>query len=136
MLSGRGSDETLDEPVEERVERSEVGGRHGDEDHGHHGSLNQGLAVGPLDALELGPAGDEEADDPAPLARFGGLGRSLAALGGLATPALALLLLVAPGAAADLVLGRGVGDRRVLRLADVGAWGRGGAEPSLSLFLF
>src|SRR3954454_1920618 len=121
MLSGRGSDETLDEPVEERVERSEVGGRHGDEDHGHHGSLNQGLAVGPLDALELGPAGDEEADDPAALAGLlGGLSGSLAALGGLLGAAFAVLLLAPASAAADLVLGRRLGDRVLLRLADVG----------------
>src|SRR5215212_4124266 len=102
-LTGWKSDEALDEPVEDRVQRSQVGGRHGDEDHRDHGGLNQGLAVGPLDALELGPTGDEEADDPSSLA-LGLLGGSLAPLGRLAASALALLLLAASGAAADLVV--------------------------------
>ena len=46
-----------------RVEGAEVGGDDGDEDDRHGGGLDQGVAVGPLDLLQLGPAGGEEADD-------------------------------------------------------------------------
>src|SRR5215216_2873689 len=103
-LSLWGSDEALDEPVEQRIEGAQVGGGDRDEDHRHCGGLDQRLAVGPLDALELRPAGDEEADDPPALARLGRLSRGLPALGRLAALALALLFLAAPGATADLVV--------------------------------
>src|SRR4051794_39379311 len=119
-LWSRGSNEPLDEPVEERVESSEVGGGDRDEDHRDGGRLNQRLAVGPLHPLELGPARDEEPDDPPTLARLGRLSGRLAALRRLAAPALALLLLTAPRAAADPVGGRRLGGLRLGRLADVG----------------
>src|SRR5215208_618417 len=101
---GCGSNEPLDEPIEHGVQRSEVGGCDRDEDHGDGGGLDERLAVRPLHPLELGPAGDEEADDAPALARLGRLARRLAALGRLAATALALLLLLAAGAAADLVV--------------------------------
>src|SRR4051794_20238372 len=101
-LSVGGSDDALDEPVEEGVQRAEVGRGDRDEDHRDGGGLDQRLAIGPLHALELGPAGDEEPDDSPALARLGGLARGLAALRRFAAPALALLLLLALGAAADL----------------------------------
>src|SRR4051812_34767915 len=63
----------LDRPVEDCVEDSEVGGQDRDEHDRDRRRLNQRLAVGPLDPLELRPAGDEEADDRAALA----LGRLL-----------------------------------------------------------
>src|SRR4051794_41968047 len=74
-LSVGGSDEALDEPVEEGIQRAEVGRGDRDEDHRDGGGLDQRLAIGPLHALELGPAGDEEPDDSPALARLGGLAR-------------------------------------------------------------
>src|SRR3954452_21805167 len=79
-LSVGGSDEALDEPVEEGVQRAEVGRGDRDEDHRDGGGLDQRLAIGPLHALELGPAGDEEPDDSPALARLGGLGPGPSAL--------------------------------------------------------
>src|SRR6266516_1955711 len=111
----RALQEVLDEEVEERVERAEVGGGDGDEEDRHPGGLDQRRAVGPLDSLELGPAGDEEPDDPPPLT----LRRGLAALAALlrllrAAPALALGGLA--GAAGDPV-------RRLLGHLDHGGLG-------------
>ena len=82
--------------------------------HRHRRSLDQGLAVGPLDALQLRPAGDEEADHRAALALLR-LGGGLTALLGLLAASLALLLLAAPLPSADSVRGRLRGG------ADVGA---------------
>src|SRR5205085_10303486 len=100
-----GSEDALDDPVEQRVQGAEVGGGDGDEDHGHRGGLDQGLAVGPLHPLELRPAGDDEAHDRAALS-LRGLGRDLAALRRLLGATLALALLAAALAAADLGRGR------------------------------
>src|SRR3954451_6476239 len=103
-LWGWRSNEPLDEPVEQRVQRSEIRGGDRDEDHRHGGCLDQRLAIRPLHPLELGPAGDEEPDDAPALARLGGLGGRLAALRRLAPAPLAILLLAALNTAADLVL--------------------------------
>src|SRR5215216_7969243 len=131
-LSGWDLEKPLHEEVEERVERSQIGGQNGDEDQRDRGGLDQRVAVGPLNALELGPAGDEEAEDSAPLP-LRGLGGGLPALCGLAAPALALLVLAAARPAADLVLGRRLGGLRVLRSADVRPRRRRGAEPPAAL---
>src|SRR3954452_24886083 len=69
-ISRPRSEQVLDEEVEDRVEGAQVGGRDGDEEDGHRGGLDQRLAVGPLDPLQLRPARDEEAHDP-PALPFG-----------------------------------------------------------------
>src|SRR3954452_16355467 len=99
-LSVGGSDEALDEPVEEGVQRAEVGRGDRDEDHRDGGGLDQRLAIGPLHALELGPAGDEEPDDSPALARLGGLARGLSGVCRFAAAAPALLPLFEAGPAA------------------------------------
>src|SRR5919198_3283415 len=115
------SEEVLDEEVEEAVERAEVGGRDGDEEDRDRRRLDQRLAVRPLDPLELGPAGHQEADHHAALA----LGRGLPALAALlrlldAAPTLALRC--APGAPRDPIGRLGLLDgRRGLGPPDVGA---------------
>ena len=98
------------------VEGAQVGGHDGDEDEGHGRGLDQGVAVGPLDALQLGPAGGEEADDarragaPAALARACGAAPArLPALAALALLAAALVALSCPAAAS---LGRRSARRR------------------------
>ena len=68
FVRGSWLEDLLDQEVEERVEGAEVGGRDGDEDDRDRGRLDQRVAVGPLDFLQLGPAGGEEADDAAALA--------------------------------------------------------------------
>src|SRR6185295_10400919 len=60
-------DDLLDQIIENAVEGTEVGRRDGDEEDRHRGCLNKGVAVGPLDFLELGPAGGEKAEDAAAL---------------------------------------------------------------------
>src|SRR3954453_21916070 len=82
-FSGSDLEEPLHEEVEEGVQRPQIGGQNGNKDQRHRGGLDQRVAVGPLNALELGPAGDEEAEDPASLA-LRGLGGGLPALRGLA----------------------------------------------------
>src|SRR5918996_840587 len=118
-MAGAGSKDPLHEPVEDRVEDAEVGGQDRDEDQGHGGSLDQRLAIRPLHALELGPAGDEEADHRAARALDLLLARLTPAL--LLLGALSPLALLAPAsAAAELVLCLGgaadVGPRRRRRL--------------------
>src|SRR4051794_4240460 len=63
-----GSQDLLDQIIESRVERAEIGGGDGDEDDCDRGGLDQGVAIGPLDLFQLGPAGEEKADDAAALA--------------------------------------------------------------------
>src|SRR5215208_8025476 len=63
LARGMGSEEALDEEVEDRVEGAQVGRCDRDEDQGNGRGLDQGLTVGPLDALELGPARHDEAHD-------------------------------------------------------------------------
>jgi len=119
-LSGWESDEALDEPVEGRIERSEVGGGHGDEDHGDRGGPGSGVSrSGHWTRLSSAQQEMKKPMNPAALARLRGLRWRLAALGGLLGPALALLLLGPAGAAADLVVGRSLGDRTLVRLPDV-----------------
>ena len=65
FVSGSALEDLLDEPVKGRVEGAEVGGRDGDEKNGDGRSLDQGFPVGPLDFLQLGPAGKQETDDAA-----------------------------------------------------------------------
>src|SRR5262249_39699034 len=86
-----GSQEVLDEVVEDRVEGAEVGRGDPEEEDRHAGGLDQRLAVRPLDLLELGPARREEPEDAAALA-LGGRGLGSAAIRRLlgAGPALAL----------------------------------------------
>src|SRR4051812_24908667 len=94
QVSSIGSQDLLDEKVESRVQRAEVGGGDGDEDDCDGGRLDQGVTVGPLDLLQLSPAGDEEADDAATLAlglRLFLLLGELLALAALLLAALALL---------------------------------------------
>src|SRR6188474_831041 len=62
------SQDLFDEEAEDGVEGAEVGRGDGDEDDRHGARLDQGVAIGPLDLLQLGPAGEEEADHPAALA--------------------------------------------------------------------
>src|ERR687891_592559 len=127
-MAGAGSKDPLHEPVEDRVEDAEVGGQDRDEDQGHGGSLDQRLAIRPLHALELGPAGDEEADHRAARALDLLLARLTPAL--LLLGALSPLALLAPAnAAAELVLRLG----HIGRLRDLGpalrlALGRRGAS--------
>src|SRR4051812_11613438 len=91
QVSSIGSQDLLDQEVEGRVERAEVGGGDGDEDDCDRGCLDQGVAVWPLDLFQLCPAGEEEADHAAALAlRL----RLFLLLGELL--ALAALLLAAP----------------------------------------
>jgi hypothetical protein len=111
---GRASEDALHDPVEGGVEDAEVGGHDADEDDGDRGGLDQRVAIRPLDALELGPAGGDETADPAALALDLRLPRRPALLGFLGLPP-ALALGGAARAAADLVgrLGRrrGLGRR-------------------------
>src|SRR5205814_3425775 len=117
----RGSEEVLDEEVEEAVERAEVGRGDRDEEDRDRRGLDQRLAVGPLNALELGPAGDQESHHRAALALRRGL-PALAALLRLLHPAPALALPGAPGAPRDAVGRLGFLDRRRrLRPPDGGA---------------
>src|SRR5215216_456292 len=104
LVSGMGSEDALDDEVEDGIQRAEVGGGDRDEDHGNRRGLDEGLAVRPLYALELGPAGDQEAHDCSALSldRLGlPLPAPLRLLGTLAP--LALFALARP--AADLVSG-------------------------------
>src|SRR3954447_19754685 len=97
-ISRPRSEQVLDEEVEDRVEGAQVGGRDGDEEDGHRGGLDERLAVGPLDPLQLRPARDDEPDDAPALALRGGGLRLLPAVGRLlgAPLALSILLLAGP----------------------------------------
>src|SRR3954452_5711384 len=121
-ISRPRSEQVLDEEVEDRVEGTEIDGRDRDEEDGDGRGLDEGVAVRPLDALELRPAGDDEADDAAALALRGGGLRLLPALGRLLGAPFALALLLLAGPAGDLV-------GRLVDLGgppDVGSRGRGG----------
>ena len=110
----------LDEEVEDGVERAQVCRGDRDEEDGHGRSLNEGLAVGPLDLLELRPTRDEESDDGAATTLRRGLLGSAAALG-LLRPGSLLALLLLASAPADARSGL----LRLVGAADVGAGGSG-----------
>src|SRR6185436_4258333 len=93
-FSGFSLEDSLDQEVECRVQRAEIGGRNRDEDDRDGSGLDEGLAIRPLDPLQLRPAGSDEADDPTALA----LGLRL-----LLAPSQLLALLAALVLAAALV---------------------------------
>src|SRR6266849_6409855 len=111
-IMGASSQDVLDEPVEDCVERAEVGRGDRDEEEGDRGCLDQRLAVRPLNALELGPTGDEEADDGAALALDLSLRCLAPALLEVLSPPLSVLLGLPSRPAADAIGG--------LRHANVG----------------
>src|SRR5436190_18201515 len=91
-------EELLDEPVEGGVESPQIGRHDRHEDEGHGRGLNQGVAVRSLHALELGPAGEQKAEDGA-TSLLGLLGLALLKLLGalLATLLLLAVAALAPG---------------------------------------
>src|SRR4051794_31407597 len=62
------SEDALHDPVEDRVEYAEVRGHDRDEDEGDRGGLDQGVAIRPLNPLQLCPARGEEPEHAAALA--------------------------------------------------------------------
>src|SRR6188768_463507 len=87
------SDDLSDHPAEDAVESAEIGGGDDDEEDRDRGRLDERVAVGPLDFLELRPAGSEEAEDAGALPLGG---RLLLALGELLALAPLAVLALAP----------------------------------------
>ena len=64
LTLARGLEDGLDEPGEDRVEQAEVAARDHDEPSTTQVSVIRARPVGPLDAPELGPDGDQEVYEP------------------------------------------------------------------------